>query len=229
MLVFVAVGPLIGLLAAAALAGLAIAVGGVPAVAGIHVFLLLYGWLFAHFVGLVPAAIAGAIVAALRIGEVACPCLRRRGGHCGMGLMTLRMAAAGRTGGTANACRGLAPVARPGGSRLHAADAAVAMNIEPGHDGKKKKITNGERAMFTFFISTLAGPFFAALIVALLTLGSGIVQMGPPSIIGLPMAAVVAKAGGWALHSYMWAAMPAGLAGAALAAWVSLRGTCRGS
>jgi hypothetical protein len=89
---------------------------------------------------------------------------------------------------------------------------------------KREKITNGQRAMFTFFISTLAGPFFAALIVALLTLGSGVVQLGPPSLTGLPMAAVAARAGAWALHTYMWAAMPAGLAGAVLAAYVSLRG-----
>ena len=90
---------------------------------------------------------------------------------------------------------------------------------------KKTKITSGERAMYTFFISTLIGPFFAAVIVALLTLGSGLIQKGPPSIIGLPLAAVAAKARGWALQSYVWAAMPAGLAGAVLAAWVSLKGT----
>jgi hypothetical protein len=89
---------------------------------------------------------------------------------------------------------------------------------------KKSKMTNGERAMYTFFISTLVGPFFAALIIAFLTLGSGVLQKGPPSIIGLPFDQVAAKAGGWALQSYMWAAMPAGLAGAALAAWVSLKG-----
>ena len=90
---------------------------------------------------------------------------------------------------------------------------------------KKTKITNGERAMYTFFISTLVGPFFAAVIIALLTIGSGVIQKGPPSIIGLPFAEVVAKAGGWALQSFIWGAMPAGLAGAALAAWVSLKGT----
>ena len=90
---------------------------------------------------------------------------------------------------------------------------------------KKSKITNGERAMYTFFISTLTGPFFAALIIALLTLGAGIVQKGPPSVIGIPFDQVLAKAGGWALQSYMWGAMPAGLAGATLAAWVSLRGS----
>lgn len=86
-------------------------------------------------------------------------------------------------------------------------------------------ITNGMRAMYTFFISTLVGPFFAALIIALLTLGSGIVQKGPPSIIGLPFDQVALKAGSWALQSYLWGALPAGLAGAAMAAWVSLKGS----
>lgn len=90
---------------------------------------------------------------------------------------------------------------------------------------RKTKITNGQRSLWTFLVSTLVGPFFAAVIVALLTLGSGIVQKGPPSVIGLPMAAVAAKAGGWAINSYVWAAMPAGLAGAILAAWVSLKGS----
>jgi hypothetical protein len=90
---------------------------------------------------------------------------------------------------------------------------------------KKPKITNGQRALWSFLIATLAGPFFAALIVALLTLASGALQMGPPSLKGLPIADVGAKAGAWALQSFVWAALPAGLAGAAIAAWVSLKGT----
>ena len=90
---------------------------------------------------------------------------------------------------------------------------------------KKQKITNGQRALWTFLIATLTGPFFAAATVALLTLASGALQMGPPSLKGQPMAAVGAQAGAWALQTYVWAAMPAGLAGAALAAYVSLKGT----
>ena len=90
---------------------------------------------------------------------------------------------------------------------------------------KKQKTTNGQRALWTFLISTLVGPFFAALIVALLTIVSGVLQMGPPSLKGLAFAAVAAKAGAWALQTYVWAALPAGLAGACLAAYVSLTGT----
>ncbi len=92
VLVFVTVGPVIGLLAAAALAGLAIAAGGDPGGGGAFtIFLLIYGLLFAHFIGIVPAAMAGTIVAGvanwrgrvpLAFGAVA--------GIAGMGLMALR-------------------------------------------------------------------------------------------------------------------------------------------
>ncbi len=90
---------------------------------------------------------------------------------------------------------------------------------------KKQKITNGQRALWTFLISTLVGPFFAAAIVAALTLASGALQMGPPSLKGLALSAVGAQAAAWALQTYVWAAMPAGLAGACLAAYISLKGT----
>jgi hypothetical protein len=89
---------------------------------------------------------------------------------------------------------------------------------------KKPKISNGQRALWAFLLATLTGPFFAALMVALLTLASGALQMGPPSLKGMAMADVGARAAGWALQTYVWAALPAGLAGAAIAAWVSLKG-----
>lgn len=90
---------------------------------------------------------------------------------------------------------------------------------------KQQKISNGQRALWSFLIATLVGPFFAALIVALLTLAAGALQMGPPSLKGIAMTDVGARAAGWALQSYVWAALPAGLAGAAIAAWFSLKGT----
>lgn len=90
---------------------------------------------------------------------------------------------------------------------------------------KQQKISNGQRALWSFLIATLVGPFFAALIVALLTLAAGALQMGPPSLKGIAMTDVGARAAGWALQSYVWAALPSGLAGAAIAAWVSLKGT----
>ncbi len=88
----------------------------------------------------------------------------------------------------------------------------------------KQKISNGQRALWTFLISTLVGPFIAAVIVALLTIASGVLQMGPPSLKGIPLSAVGVKAGSWAVQAYVWAALPAGLAGAAIAAYVSLQG-----
>jgi hypothetical protein len=90
---------------------------------------------------------------------------------------------------------------------------------------KQDDMSNGQRALWTFLMCTLVGPFLVGLIVLLITLASGALQMGPPSLKGLPMAAVAAKAGQWALTSFVWSALPAGLAGAALAAIVSLRGT----
>jgi hypothetical protein len=90
---------------------------------------------------------------------------------------------------------------------------------------KPNEMSNGQRALWTFLMCTLVGPFLVGLIVLLITLVSGALQMGPPGLKGLPMAAVAAKAGQWALTSFVWSALPAGLAGAALAAIVSLRGT----
>jgi hypothetical protein len=90
---------------------------------------------------------------------------------------------------------------------------------------KKQKISNGQRALWSFLLATLVGPFFAAVIVAALTVVSGALQMGPPSLKGLPLATVGATAAGWALKTYVWAALPAGLAGAGIAAWVSLKGS----
>jgi hypothetical protein len=90
---------------------------------------------------------------------------------------------------------------------------------------KPNELSNGQRALWTFLMCTLVGPLLVGLVVLLITLVSGALQMGPPSLKGLPMAAVAAKAGQWALTSFLWSAVPAGLAGAALAAIVSLRGT----
>jgi hypothetical protein len=90
---------------------------------------------------------------------------------------------------------------------------------------KQPEMSNGQRALWTFLMCTLVGPFLVGLIVLLITLVSGALQMGPPSLKGLPMAAVGAKAAQWAVTSFVWSALPAGLAGAVLAAIVSLRGT----
>jgi hypothetical protein len=89
----------------------------------------------------------------------------------------------------------------------------------------KRGMSNGQRAFWTFLVCTLLGPFLVGLIVLALTFASGLLQMGPPSLKGLGMAALAPRAGQWALQSFVWAALPAALAGAALAAVVSMRGT----
>lgn len=83
---------------------------------------------------------------------------------------------------------------------------------------KKKGITNGERAMFTFFITTLVAPFLAALMVVALAMMAAIMPQTPVRSVA------AAGLADLALRAFVWAAMPAGLAAAAQAAWVSLKG-----
>ena len=82
-----------------------------------------------------------------------------------------------------------------------------------------------DRAFWTFLFVTLVGPFVAALIIFLLTIGSGLIGMGPPSLKGLGLDPLFSRAAVWAVSSYVWAAIPAALAGLALAALVLWRGT----
>lgn len=93
MLVFVLAGPVIGLLVAAVTSGLAIAASGDPGGGmAFAAFLLIYGWLFAHLVGLVPAAIAGAVVAAYAWLRGRVPlAIAAAAGVAGMGQMVLRL------------------------------------------------------------------------------------------------------------------------------------------
>ncbi len=84
---------------------------------------------------------------------------------------------------------------------------------------------NRQRAFWTFLFVTLVGPFVAALIVFLLTLGSGLLRMGPPSLQGLAGDALASRAAVWAVSSYVWASIPAAISGAGLAGLVMWRGT----
>ena len=90
---------------------------------------------------------------------------------------------------------------------------------------KPTTMSNGQRALWTFLMCALVGPFLVGVIVLLITVVSGALQMGPPSLKGLPMAAVTARAAQWAVTSFVWSALPAGVAGAILAAVVSVRGS----
>ena len=81
------------------------------------------------------------------------------------------------------------------------------------------------RAFWTFLFATLVAPFLAALVIVLLTIGSGLLGMGPPSLKNIATAELLPLAARRGLESYVWAAFPAGLAGAALAALILWRGT----
>lgn len=83
----------------------------------------------------------------------------------------------------------------------------------------------GQRALWTFLMHTLVGPFLAALAIMLLTLGAGALGVGPPSLKTLPPEELLPTAADWALTSYVWSAMPAAVAGAALAILAYMRGT----
>lgn len=93
---------------------------------------------------------------------------------------------------------------------------------------KRKKpddVTPGQRALWTFLAATLVGPFFGAVIVALLTLAAGLFGFGPQSIKTAAAAGTLLPLTGQrALEAYVWGAFPAAVAGAVAAAWFSLRG-----
>ena len=87
------------------------------------------------------------------------------------------------------------------------------------------EISNGQRAFWTFLIMTLAAPFFGALIVFLLAVAAGALGMGPQSLRALDSAAQLAWGAEKAVATFVWSAIPAAVAGAALAGLLAMRGT----
>ena len=85
-------------------------------------------------------------------------------------------------------------------------------------------ITNGQRAFWTFLITTLAAPFFGALIVLFLSVVAGALGKGPDSLRVLDQSGQLAWAAEKAAATFVWGAMPAAIAGAALAGLVMMRG-----
>lgn len=83
-----------------------------------------------------------------------------------------------------------------------------------------------ERALWSFLITTLAGPFIAAIIIFLSSVVAALIGRGPPTLLALDnKAAQLAWAADKALNAYVWSALPAGLCGLVLAALVYSRGT----
>ena len=94
----------------------------------------------------------------------------------------------------------------------------------PGRQPKPSPVSQPMRALWTFLFSTLVGPAIAALLMALIYLISGVLGMGPPSLKALPIADLPVYVAVRTLDAYIWSAIPAAVTGAALAAWVYLRG-----
>ena len=85
-------------------------------------------------------------------------------------------------------------------------------------------ITNGQRAFWTFLITTLAAPFFGALIVLFLSVVAGALGKGPDSLRVLDQSGQLAWAAEKAAATFVWSAIPAAVAGAALAVLLLRRG-----
>lgn len=85
-------------------------------------------------------------------------------------------------------------------------------------------ISNGQRAIWAFLITSLAAPFFSALTVFLLSVGAGAIGRGPDSLKALDQAGQIAWAAEKAISTFVWSALPAGAAAAFVAGLVVIRG-----
>ena len=85
---------------------------------------------------------------------------------------------------------------------------------------RRKQGSRTSRAIMTFAFSTLVGPAIAAAILGVIYLVSGTLGMGPPSIKTLKAGELLPYTAVRVLDGYIWSAMPAGVAGAVLAALV---------
>ena len=72
-------------------------------------------------------------------------------------------------------------------------------------------VSNAQRALWTFLLFTLAGPFFAALVVAASLILAPAFKLDALMPAGLP------PVGPAAVQTFVWAAIPAALAGLAMA------------
>ena len=85
-------------------------------------------------------------------------------------------------------------------------------------------ISNGQRALWTLLITSLAAPFLGALAVMLLSVVAGALGKGPDSLKALDSAGQMAWAAEKAVATFAWAAIPAVAGAALLAGLVYLRG-----
>lgn len=86
------------------------------------------------------------------------------------------------------------------------------------------ELSNAQRALWTFLFYTLVGPFIAALMLVLLMLIAASAGLAPGPE-GVAPAGVISRAGEVGLFTYVWAALPAGLAVLGLLPFVFRSGT----
>ena len=87
------------------------------------------------------------------------------------------------------------------------------------------EISNGQRALWTLLIMSLAAPFLGALIVMGLSVVAGALGKGPESLRALDSAGQLAWAAEKAVATFAWGAIPAVAGGALLAGLLYVRGT----
>lgn len=85
-------------------------------------------------------------------------------------------------------------------------------------------VSNGQRAFWTFLFSTLVAPFLAAVIILVSSLVAGAIGRGPASLLALDPAGKLAWSAQKAVETYVWAALPAGVAGLIAALVVLMTG-----
>lgn len=86
-------------------------------------------------------------------------------------------------------------------------------------------VSSSQRALWTFLGSTLVAPFLAAVVILVASLISGfVIGRGPASLLSLDPSGKLAWSAGKAVETYVWSAVPAGIAGAIAAAVVYWNG-----
>ncbi len=85
--------------------------------------------------------------------------------------------------------------------------------------------SNGQRALWSFLLITLVAPFMAAVVILLASVISGYMGRGPASLLALDRAGQLAWAAEKAVQTYVWSALPAGIAGLGFAGWIYVNGT----
>lgn len=90
---------------------------------------------------------------------------------------------------------------------------------------KESGATPLERAIYTFFLITLVAPALAALLIFAASVISGLIGRGPASLLALDTVGQFKWAAQKALETYVWSAIPAGIAGLIISVTVYVRGS----